>query len=102
MYTTLSSGSDAWRYTLGTSKFCTALPSWVPINNDTNSASNAMVDVVASSRGIWVRWRPPYAYVLPLILMHCFYLLKLTALSAPDFSWRDMIVASWSPKTSRL
>ena len=39
----LSSGSDAWRYTLGTSKLCTALLLWGSIINNTNNASIMMV-----------------------------------------------------------
>ena len=102
MCTKLSSGSDVWRYATGTSKVCSALPSWASINNDANSTSNAMVGDVASYCSIYVRWRLPSAHVLPLILPHHFSLIRLTALSAIYFYWRDMIAASWGPKTPRL
>ena len=102
MCTTLSSWNDACRYNPGTSKVCTALPSWVLINNDTRRSSNAMVGDVDSSRTIYVRWRIPSAHALPVILPHRFSLIRLTYLSALKFSWRNIIVAYWGPKTSRL
>ena len=49
MCTTLSSGSDAWRYDPGTSNVYTALYLWVSINNDKKSASGEVVGDVASS-----------------------------------------------------
>ena len=102
MCTTLSSGSDACRYAPRTSKLCTALPSWESINNDPNSASNVMVGYLASSCGIWLCWRIPYAHVLSLILLNRSSLISLTSLNALYVSWWDMIFASWCPKTSRL
>ena len=100
--TTLSLGSDAWRYAPRTSKVCTNLPLWALIDNDANSDYNVMVGDVASYRVIWVRWRLLSAHFLSLVLPHRFSLIRLTDLSALYFSWREMIVASWGPKISRL
>ena len=49
MCTTLLLRSYAWRDAPVTSKLCTALPSWVSIINDANSASSAMVGDISSS-----------------------------------------------------
>ena len=68
--TNLSLGSDACRYSPGTSKVCIALPSWASINNDANSASSAMLGGVASSRDIYVCWENFFLHVLYLILPH--------------------------------
>ena len=88
MCTTLSLGSGVRRYTPVTSKVCTALPSWTSVNIDANSASIAMVGNVSSYCRIWVHWQILFVHVLPLILPHRFYLIRLTALRSLYFSGR--------------
>ena len=102
MCTILSLGNDACRYALGTSKVCTALPSWVSIIKDTNSDSSVMASDVASSRGIYICWGLLSVHTPPLILPYLFYLMLFMDRCALYFSCQDMSAGYSGLKTAKL